>query len=78
MDVLFKVGITLALAVVLVAILPISPFQDALDSITNSYIGYLNWFFPVGRCISLLVAWATAIGVYYGVQWVLRQFDIVS
>lgn len=78
-DTLFKVGITIALSVVLFAILPLSPFQSAIDFLGDTpYMGYLNWFFPVGSCITLLVAWCAAIGTFYGVQWILRQFNIIS
>ncbi|NLD20354.1 MAG: hypothetical protein GX663_08965 [Clostridiales bacterium] len=79
MDTAFKVGITCAIAIVLFGILPISPFQDFISSMEQTpYLGYVNWFFPVGRCLTLLVAWGTAIGVFYGIQWILRQFDIIT
>lgn len=80
-DTIVKIFLTIALAVVLIALLPASPFRGLIADITpivSPYIGYLNWVFPVGRCLTVLVAWATCIGIYYGIAWILRQLDIVS
>lgn len=78
-DTIVKILLTLAVAGILIAILPISPFQSIVETIGETpYLGYLNWFFPVGRCITALMAWATAIGIYYGISWILRQLDIIG
>ena len=78
-DTIVKIILTLAVAGILIAILPISPFQAVVESLEElPYLGYLNWFFPVGRCISVLTAWGVAIGVYYGISWILRQLDIIG
>lgn len=78
-DTIVKILLTLAVAGILIAILPISPFQSIVESIGSTpYLGYLNWFFPVGRCLTALMAWATAIGVFYGISWILRQLGIIG
>lgn len=78
-DTIVKILLTLAVAGILIAILPISPFQAVIQTLDElPYLGYLNWFFPVGRCISVLTAWGVAIGVYYGISWILRQLDIIG
>lgn len=78
-DTIVKILLTLAVAGILIAILPISPFQAVVESLEElPYLGYLNWFFPVGRCISVLTAWGVAVGVYYGISWILRQLDIIG
>lgn len=78
-DTIVKILLTLAVAGILIAILPVSPFQAVLSSLEETpYLGYLNWFFPVGRCVSVLTAWGVAIGVYYGISWILRQLDIIG
>ena len=78
-DTIIKILLTLAIATILIAILPISPFQAIVDTIAETpYLGYLNWFFPVGRCLTALTVWATAIGIYYGVAWIFRQLGIIG
>lgn len=80
-DTIVKIVITIALAAVLIGILPASPFQTFINEITpvvSPYIGYINWVFPVGKCLAVLTAWGVAIGAYYGIQWILKQLDIVS
>ena len=67
-DTIVKILLTLAVAGILIAILPISPFRAIIETVAElPYLGYLNWFFPVGRC-----------GIYYGISWILRQLDIIG
>lgn len=78
-DVIAKILFTLAVAAIIIAILPVSPFQSIIQSIGETpYLGYLNWFFPVGRCLTVMVSWCAAIAVFYGVSWILRQLNIIG
>lgn len=78
-DTIVKILLTLAIATILIAILPVSPFRAIIESMDElPYIGYFNWFFPVGRCLTALSAWGVAIGIWYGISWIFRQLDIVS
>ena len=78
-DTIVKILLTLAIATILIAILPVSPFRSIIDSMEQlPYIGYFNWFFPVGKCLAALSAWAVCIGIWYGIAWIFRQLDIVS
>lgn len=78
-DTLVKILITLAVAGILIAILPVSPFQAIVESIEQTpYLGYLNWFFPVGKCLTVLISWCAAIGIFYGISWILRQLNIIG
>lgn len=78
-DTLVKILVTLAVSTILIAILPVSPFKDFIDTIESlPYLGYLNWIFPVGRCLTLLSAWAVAIGGYYAISWILRQLGFIG
>lgn len=78
-DTIVKILLTLAVAAILIAILPVSPFKAVVESIENTpYLGYLNWFFPIGRCLTVLAAWAAAIGIFYGISWILRQLGIIG
>lgn len=78
-DTIVKILLTLAIASILIAILPVSPFQNFIQALGElPYIGYFNWFFPVGRIITTLGAWAVCIGIWYGIAWIFRQLDIIS
>lgn len=78
-DTIVKILLTMAIATILIAILPVSPFQSMIQSMSElPYIGYFNWFFPVGKCLTALTAWATCLGIWYGIQWIFKQLDIVS
>ena len=78
-DVIVKILLTLAIAGILIAILPVSPFKAVVDTLAETpYLGYLNWFFPVGRCLTVLASWGAAIIIFYGVSWILRQLDIIG
>lgn len=79
METLIKFVVTVALAGVLLALLPSSPFTGILEQLeTIPYINQINWFIPVGRIITVTTAWATAVFGYWLVGWVLRQLDIIG
>lgn len=63
-----------------VDILPDSPFQVAqstLDTV-KEYMAYVNWVVPFGTCLKIFLAWCTAVGVYYGVQAILRFLKVAG
>lgn len=58
----------------LISILPGDPFRGFLDEFASiPYLGYLNWFIPVGRCVQIGAAWLAAIVVFYGIQFLIKQ-----
>ena len=55
------------------SVLPLSPFTPFIEEIgTFEYLGWLNWFFPVGACIKVIGAWLAAIAAFYLYSIVLR------
>lgn len=52
-------------------LLPNSPFKD-IDFGTIPYVKTLNWFIPIDFMVVTLVAWTTAIALFYVVMIVLR------
>lgn len=79
METIIKFIITVALAALLIALLPASPFPAMLEAINEvSWIGYINYFIPVNKLIVITTAWLGAVGTYFLVSWVLRQLDIVG
>lgn len=63
----------------LAQILPLSPFRPFLESFQDiPYLGYLNWFVPVGEILTVLSAWCTTIGIFYLYSVVLRWIKVVG
>lgn len=53
---------------VLVSVLPQDPFIDSINSLSSNlgeYIGYLNYFIPIGKMCDILGLWIVAVGGWY-------------
>lgn len=60
-------------------VLPMSPFAPFISEFRNlPYMGYLNWFIPVGDCMKVMSAWLTAIALFYVYSIVLRWIKAIS
>ena len=63
----------------LISVLPLSPFQGFIDSIGSfEFLGWLNWFFPVGDCLRVLSAWVTVIGAFFLYSIVMRWLKVIG
>lgn len=63
----------------LVKVLPVSPFQPYITAFSDlPYLGYLNWFLPIGACIKIGEAWLVAIGLFYLYSIILRWIKAIS
>lgn len=66
----------------LMDILPSDPFSPYIDSLSQSsfteYVGYINYFFPVGFFIDCLSAFLLALGLYYTYVIIMRWLKAVS
>lgn len=66
-------------AAAVAAVLPRSPFSDALASFSNlPYLGWLNWFIPVGACIKIATAWLAAIALFYLYGIIMRWVKMIG
>lgn len=62
-----------------IGLLPRSPFTDWIESFTvPNWVGWLNWFFPVGTCLDIMAVWLVAIGLYYLYSIVLRWVKVIG
>jgi len=53
--------------------LPNDPLRPFIDSMAGGeWLGYLNWFVPIGTMISIGYAWLAAIAIFYTYQVILR------
>ena len=59
--------------------LPLSPFTDIINSLAAlPFLGYLNWFLPIGTFIKIGSAWLAAIGLYYLYSVIARWIKLIS
>lgn len=60
-------------------LLPKSPFQEFLDNFGSlPYLGWLNWFFPVGDCLVVMAVWLGAVGLFYLYSIVMRWLKMIG
>lgn len=75
----FMTEIVAAFRDLIISVLPLSPFRDFIDSLAGiPYLGWLNWFFPVGGVLKVMSAWLTAIGLFYLYSIILRWVKVIS
>ena len=60
-------------------LLPTSPFAPFLDGVeTLPYLGYLNYFIPVGTFLKIGAAWLVSIGLFYLYSIILRWIRAIE
>ena len=60
-------------------VLPDSPFKDIINNTDiQQYLGYINWFVPVGTILKILTAWLVAVAAYYLVSVILRWIKAID
>lgn len=63
----------------LVSVLPLSPFQEYIQLFQDlPYLSWLNWFFPVGDCLTVMAAWLGAVGLFYLYSIVMRWLKMIG
>ena len=68
-----------AFAELLKEVLPTSPFREFLDRFSEiEYLGYLNWFVPVGDIIVVMELWLGAVSAYYLYSVVMRWVKVIG
>ena len=68
-----------ALLSVLLHLLPLSPFADAIANLTQlPYLAYLNYFVPVGTFIKIGEAWLAAIALFYLYSVLARWIKLIE
>lgn len=79
METIIKILVTVALAGIVIALLPATPFTSMLAVIGEiPFIGEINWLVPVPQIIAVTTIWATTCVSYWVVSWILRQLDIIG
>lgn len=61
------------------SLLPTSPFRPYINKLASlNFLGYLNWFVPVGTLLGIATAWVSVIGLYYLYQLLLRWVRMIE
>lgn len=64
---------------VIISLLPLSPFAGFIDSLEGiPYLGYINYFIPVGTMLKIGAAWLSAITVFYLWSVVARWIKLIE
>ena len=78
-ETIVKILVTVALAGILIALLPTTPFTSIINFLDEiPFIGEINWIIPIGRIMTITMVWAMSCLDYFLVSWILRQLDIVG
>lgn len=63
----------------IVRLLPTSPFAEFIDRFASlPYLGWLNWFFPVGECLTVMAAWLVAYGLFLLYSVIMRTVRLID
>lgn len=64
---------------VVLHLLPLSPFAPVIADLESlPYLGYINFFVPVGTCIAIGEAWLAAIALFYLYSVVARWIKLIE
>lgn len=63
----------------ILSVLPTSPFAGFINEFANlPFLGYLNWFFPVGACLTVMGVWLAAIALFYLYSILMRWVKMIG
>lgn len=60
-------------------VLPTSPFSQFIKQFGDlPYLGWVNWFVPIGPALNILTVWLAAIAVFYIYSIALRWLKAIG
>ncbi len=63
----------------LLSLFPVSPFLPVIQELSAlPYLGYINWFVPVGTFVKIGSMWTAAILAYYAWSVIARWVKLLS
>ncbi len=61
------------------SLFPLSPFREVIEELGNlPYLGYINWFVPIGDFVKIGTVWLAAIAAYYAWSIIARWIKLIS
>lgn len=74
----FMKGLLDGLLEAVVKVFPLSPFTEPIAELGKlPFLGYLNWFVPVGDLLKITALWLVAIGLYYLYSVIARWVKLI-
>lgn len=49
----------------IITVLPADPIQGYIEALNMPYLGWVNWFIPVGTLAGIATAWGVGISSWY-------------
>lgn len=61
------------------SLFPLSPFREVIEELGGlPYLGYINWFVPIGDFVKIGTVWLAAIAAYYAWSIIARWIKLIS
>lgn len=74
METLYGLGLKFLILTLVLALLPVSPFQAFVQYFGQiPFIGFINFFLPVGEMLAVLEVWLIAVAVIYSILYILNH-----
>ena len=74
MEGLYSLAIKFLLLTLVLALLPVSPFQAFVQYFAQiPFLGAVNYFLPIPEMLAVIEAWLIAVSVIYGILFVLNH-----
>lgn len=62
-----------------ISLFPLSPFTPVIQELSSlPYLGYINWFLPIGDFLKIGTLWITAIAAYYAWSVIARWVKLLG
>ncbi|MCH5260350.1 MAG: hypothetical protein J1F18_11380 [Lachnospiraceae bacterium] len=62
-----------------ISLFPLSPFTPVIQELSSlPYLGYINWFLPIGDFIKIGTLWIGAIASYYAWSVIARWVKLLG
>lgn len=73
------IAVKVALLSLVLSLLPASPFVGYTNLINSvPFLGYLNWFIPIGEILVILEGWLAVVTVYYSMLYILNYVGVLK
>lgn len=61
------------------SLFPLSPFREVINELGSlPYLGYINWFVPIGDFVKIGTIWLAAVAAYYAWSIIARWIKLIS
>lgn len=74
MEALLGLAVKFLLLTLVLALLPVSPFQAFVQYFSQiPFLGAINYFLPIGEMLAVIEVWLVAVAVIYSILYILNH-----